>query len=534
MTKNQEARVHLVSEITLLLVSAFSLCYAWSSYQVSTRPISSQRHVASICAAPLCSHLSVAPLSVGRVSLFSHVIDNEIDDVHHDDDNLPFIDVIDSATELKYTWEDDSIDDTTEGYSFSDEGDDSLLTIQVDPLVKEFEQWNIAVEKCLDSLSRKQSSLERELLKAQSSEATFRRAQLLTNHLYAFPKGIDSAVVYDWENGGEEITLTLDPGYDSAQAEVEALFSKAKKLKRGSLVVQSLLEETSHACEIIQDIKLDLEGAIENGNFDEGTLRLIQGRLIRCARMTQFEPPARATDTDAMALAGASSYKSAQQRQRKPPLGSPASNIRKLNCPNECCTVLVGRNRRGNEYISMTLARQNDIWMHARGCPGAHILVQPKQKSHAILQSSKHLPKTGRRSRRLSDNGKNLDQSASDGFEDNDEKENDIDNEMNECLQFAANLAIFYSDARSERKAPVTLAESKHILKPRNAPLGAVKLRQEMKVLIGFPDDVPSELKDARQESGLTDEYRAVDKAKHRRRTQAAAKQKKKSSRQNG
>lgn len=69
-------------------------------------------------------------------------------------------------------------------------------------------------------------------------------------------------------------------------------------------------------------------------------------------------------------------------------------------------------------------------------------------------------------------------------------------------LQFAANLAIFYSDARTERKAAVTTAEPKHITKPRGAPPGAVSLRKEGNTLMGRPDLVSEDLKVAREESG--------------------------------
>lgn len=92
------------------------------------------------------------------------------------------------------------------------------------------------------------------------------------------------------------------------------------------------------------------------------------------------------------------------------------------------------------------------------------------------------------------------------------------------CLQFAADLAVFYSDGRSEKSFDVTTSEPKHLLKPRGAPLGAVKLRQESGTLIGRPDNVPDECKEARDASGQDAEYRFQDKAKHRRQTQKALK----------
>ena len=86
-----------------------------------------------------------------------------------------------------------------------------------------------------------------------------------------------------------------------------------------------------------------------------------------------------------------------------------------------------------------------------------------------------------------------------------------------ECFQLAADLAAFYSDGRSERKVPVSAAEPKHIQKPRGAPLGAVKIREELRVYSGRPDAVPDELKEARAVSGLSDEYRIQDKSKLRK-----------------
>jgi hypothetical protein len=120
-------------------------------------------------------------------------------------------------------------------------------------------------------------------------------------------------------------------------------------------------------------------------------------------------------------------------------------------------------------------ARQKDIWMHARGTPGAHVLVLDRRGSIRPTEN---------------------------------------------CLEFAAHLAAFYSDGRAENQVPVTLAEPKHLLKPKGAPLGAVKLRQEIQVLYGCPDRVPRDLVEARAQSGkLSEEYRLTDKAKHRKQT---------------
>ncbi|GMH71555.1 hypothetical protein TrRE_jg1523 [Triparma retinervis] len=71
-----------------------------------------------------------------------------------------------------------------------------------------------------------------------------------------------------------------------------------------------------------------------------------------------------------------------------------------------------------------------------------------------------------------------------------------------DALKAGADLAAFYSDLRNERKAEVTMALPKHIQKPRLAPLGAVKLREEEGTKVGNPYDVPEVCKEKREESG--------------------------------
>lgn len=357
----------------------------------------------------------------------------------------------------------------------NDEDEEGLEdTEPISKLAREHEAWSIALDQSLQKLQKKHQSLEAELLKAQNVEGTVLRAQLLVSNLYLFPKGTKSASVPDWENDGVEMEVVLDPQYESAAAEADALFAQARKLKRGSQVVQPLLEETSKALQLLQDAKVDLKSAkLSETDIDEGRLALVKDRLIRSVRSTNIQIPNLSNEDDDQG----SKSKTRRYATSKPELGSPASNIRKLISPGGC-TVLVGRNRRGNEYLSLTLARQDDIWMHSRGCPGAHVVIQNRRGGPTPTEA---------------------------------------------CLQFAADLAIFYSDLRTEAKAEVTAAEPKHLLKPRGAPLGAIKIREEWKTFVGRPDQVPEELKSARDQSGQSDEYRQEDKAKHRRRTKQAA-----------
>ena len=120
--------------------------------------------------------------------------------------------------------------------------------------------------------------------------------------------------------------------------------------------------------------------------------------------------------------------------------------------------ILVGRNRRENDFLTLSVARDPDVWMHVRGSPGAHV----------VLQMSK-APAQGKPPTDL-------------------------------CMSMAANLAVFYSDLRSEGKALVMHTSPKHIRKPNKAPLGAVRVLKEMGTVLGIPEDVPEELKALREQ----------------------------------
>ena len=381
-------------------------------------------------------------------------------------------------------WEDDYTgDDDTDIQVYNSDIEADSTGEDSDIHQEEYQLWLKAIEKAQEALTKKQKSLGNESSKAQKVEETVARAQLIVNNLYVFDGKQQVYMVNDWENDGVEVELKLDPQYENANEEADALFAQARKLKRGSQVVKDLLEEAQQGLQVLQDCQNDLQTAkdtVEN-SIDEGRLRLVQDRLRRTVSMTQFQEP----KNDFEAKHQRKNHgRQQQQNSKKPALGTPASNTRKLQTPNGA-TILVGRNRRGNEYLTFTQARGNDVWMHARGTPGAHVLILDRRGS---------VPPT------------------------------------EDCLEFAANVAAFYSDGRTEAKVPVTVAEPKHLLKPRNAPLGAVKLRQEVRVIYGCPDLVPDDLKEARAESGVyaTNEYRSTDKAKHRRRTQQVADHKRK------
>jgi predicted ribosome quality control (RQC) complex YloA/Tae2 family protein len=43
-------------------------------------------------------------------------------------------------------------------------------------------------------------------------------------------------------------------------------------------------------------------------------------------------------------------------------------------------TVLMGRDAESNDYLSFKMANQDDLWFHAKGLPGSHVVLKVRDK----------------------------------------------------------------------------------------------------------------------------------------------------------
>jgi predicted ribosome quality control (RQC) complex YloA/Tae2 family protein len=100
--------------------------------------------------------------------------------------------------------------------------------------------------------------------------------------------------------------------------------------------------------------------------------------------------------------------------------------------------ILVGRGAADNDALTLKVARGNDVWLHARGRKGAHVVLRVEK-------------------------GK-----APDG----------------ETLLDAAHLAAHFSDARGEAQVDVAWTRAKYVRKPKGAAPGAVTYAQDRTLLL--------------------------------------------------
>ncbi|AFY59574.1 NFACT family protein [Synechococcus sp. PCC 6312] len=105
--------------------------------------------------------------------------------------------------------------------------------------------------------------------------------------------------------------------------------------------------------------------------------------------------------------------------------------------------VLIGRNNRQNDHLTFRLASPYDLWFHTQEIPGSHVLL----RLEAGMQPS------------------------------------------DKDLQYVANLAAYYSQARHTSQVPVVYTDPKHVYKPKGMPPGLVIYKQET-ILWAYPSHV--------------------------------------------
>ena len=112
---------------------------------------------------------------------------------------------------------------------------------------------------------------------------------------------------------------------------------------------------------------------------------------------------------------------------------------------SEGWTVLVGRDDRENDILTHRVAAQDDVWFHAHGCPGSHVVLRREGRKD---EPSKH------------------------------------------ALQEAAGVAAYWSKARGAKTVPVNYTLVKYVRKPKGATPGLVVIERE-KTLFVQPNLLP-------------------------------------------
>jgi predicted ribosome quality control (RQC) complex YloA/Tae2 family protein len=245
-----------------------------------------------------------------------------------------------------------------------------------------------------------------EAARVPAAEQDRRLGDLLKGSLHAVRRGAASVAVTEWTaDGPREVEVPLDPALGPRE-NMERYYRRFRRIAESAARVAARAGEVRARLEALLALLAEVDAAPAE------VLPRIEKEARRLAAGPRPAPPPR--------------------RRRDEP-APPYRAFRSL----AGLPILVGRGAAENDELTRRVARGNDLWLHARGRAGAHVVVR-------------------------------LGKAAPD----------------QETLLDAAHLAAHFSDGRGEPQVEVDATRVKHVRKAKGAAPGAVTYSQEKVVLL--------------------------------------------------
>ena len=215
------------------------------------------------------------------------------------------------------------------------------------------------IEKLARANARKIADAEAERDGSAEAEALKRDGQLILANVWRIPPRAEFADLPEWGEEGKEgetvRRVRLDPERD-APGNAERYFVKYRK-KRAS---------SERARKILPGLYLERDAISEQ----EALLECHTDAVTTLSMISELSPPE-------------SPPKGKKQRDSlKPP-------HRRFEFAEENSVILIGLSAAGNHYVTFRLASGDDIWLHAQGIPGAHVILRfaskPGQETYARM-----------------------------------------------------------------------------------------------------------------------------------------------------
>lgn len=302
-------------------------------------------------------------------------------------------------------------------------------------------------------------------------------AEFLYAYAHTWSAG-DRQVIGEWldSTGSEEngcsppaavITRTVELPDDERSNPTDLasqMYRKANKLERARGIVESRLEDALAEVNWLEGVGVSIDMARSEADLLEIEQELEDARDSgRSSADKTASGSKKKTKLNNAGKGRKASAKSSNRKGNEKHSGQGKSRSEKslshtgvVVLEKDGLQVMVGRNARGNENVTFALSRREDVWLHAAGTGGAHVVARLE-------------------------NGQSM---------------SDMDDGQ---LQFAADVAAFFSKASQSANVPVTVAPAKDMRRAPGTPrrLGSVIIPNSHRTLYAKPVRIESEARNA-------------------------------------
>lgn len=260
------------------------------------------------------------------------------------------------------------------------------------------------IQAQLEKLSRRQKRLAEDAARLENPDIFKEMGNaILANSWQIAPRQKILSVAW---TDGEPLEITLDPALSPAE-NAQRYFSRYQKAKRAAEIIPEQQTVVARQIDYLRQLLFDLETAESRPEIDAvaASLSAVTGDTTR-------------------------------QRTKKSKKAVSSGQPRRYVSPDGF-SVWVGKNAIQNHRLTFERAAPNDIWLHARGVPGAHVVISTAEGEP---------PKR--------------------------------------TIEWAAGVAAYFSKNRGEPQVDVIVTRKKYVRAIKGAPPGLVSVRQEKTVRV--------------------------------------------------
>lgn len=245
----------------------------------------------------------------------------------------------------------------------------------------------------IDKLSLKKQRLLEDMEKAKKGDTWKLYGELLTANLHNINGGEESVTLTDYYTN-QDVTIKLDTMLSPSE-NAQVYYKKYNKSKTALEEKSKQLKDTEESLTMLDSYLTYVNNGETPEDIDE-----IRDELTALGYL--------------------------RKRKNQPTKKQKKATFLKFQI-SDGFTVMVGRNNKENDELTMKKAESHDIWMHTKDIPGSHLI---------LFTGRKHPPE--------------------------------------KVILQAASIAAYYSKARESQNVPVDYVKVKHVKKPSGAKPGMV------------------------------------------------------------
>lgn len=267
----------------------------------------------------------------------------------------------------------------------------------------------------LERINHKLEKQAKELKDSEKADEYKVKGELLTAFIYMIKPGMESIKLANFYDNNEEIEIKLKAHFSPSE-NAQKYFKKYNKLKNATEELTKQIAINEEEAQYLENTLLSIENC-EN----EKELKEIKEELMREGYIKTYKMP---------------------KKNNKP-----GTNIMKYISSNGNL-IMIGKNNKQNDYLTLRLADNEDLWFHTKDIPGSHVLLKVGGKKF-------------------------------------DEKE----------ILEAATLAAYYSKAKMSENVPVDYTTKRNVRKPSGAKPGLVIYEKNKTVYVTPSDEEKAKIK---------------------------------------